>query len=206
MSERIDRPGVFKAKVSDWGVSTSKSGLPTFEVQYEATAYYSGGAWHDWTDYGQSLRGYHYPFKRVDGKEVPNETTIKQLMEVFGWNGLELDSLNTLDLGGWEVQITVKESEYQGQTRLQVAWINRPDAPVGQGIVKKDLGAQATQWNMMLRALNGKNAPAAPLKPPPKKRHPNSIAAGSSPLSQPPGDDEQMPFAKSKTTDDEVPF
>lgn len=159
MSSMIDRPGRYKAEITDWSLGETKGGpdgqgkIPVFTIEFLATEFQDGANWHDWTEYQATIRGYFFPFKK---NTSPNETTINNLMRTLEWNGCSLNSLQEGNYVGRLVQIVVKEETYEGKTRLQVAWIDPGDF---EGTLKKldeqDVKVMAQNWDSKLRAING---------------------------------------------------
>lgn len=177
----IDRPGTFKARVVDYGMSNSKTGTPQFEIEFAITSFYNNGDWEDWTDYGIQTRGWFYPFTK-QGKL--NDTTVDQLMDSLGWDGLSISSLEKGDFAGMTVQINIKEDNYNGNTKLKVSWMNPEDYKPGiPKLENAKVGQLSSQFDQMLRARNGKKgaSPAAPsTKKPPSQKKPKPVAAGVS--------------------------
>lgn len=163
----IDREGRFKATVVDYGLNENKNGIPEFTVEFAASSFYDNGTWHDWTEYAQTIRGYFYAFKK-DG--TPNTTTIHNLMDALGWDGLSMQSLQEGDYANREVQIVVKSETYEGAARLKVAWLDPGDhQPSLKKMDEREVKAMAATWDAKLRALNaGKAKGGNSAKPSPK--------------------------------------
>lgn len=98
------------------------------------------------------------------------DRTIKNLAEVFGWDGdLEVlaKQLNTGPFVGKECQIVCENEEYNGKTHVKIKWLN----PAGSsGSVMSQDSALAIAKRFAERAKAAASAPKAEAKPAPAKR------------------------------------
>ena len=168
----IDRAGTFKGNITSSAIAASSGGYPQFVAGLEATEFFdSEDGWLDWSQYEEKeITGYFVLFGK-DGKPFKN---CGQLMKALGWSGRELNDLNTTDYSEIPVQFRVEENTYQGNTRLQVAWIDHVDATPGRSVEKMDAaGVKKLQakYAAGLKALGGGpeiSKPSTAPKPAPK--------------------------------------
>jgi hypothetical protein len=133
----IDRTGIFRGKAVEAGVSLTTNGFPQFVIKCLASEYWdqANETWYDWTDVEQNeITGYLTLF---DGKGQPI-FHIKDIMEVFGWDGLSLSTLDGIDASKAEFQFVVEDHIYNEQSRLQVSKIAKYDAVPGASIRRVD--------------------------------------------------------------------
>ena len=108
---RLDRPGIFKARLLNWAVRTADSGAVAVAAEYLILAQLDGSEWIDWSGAEEhSVFGDTYVVKK-DG--TVHTSGVEQLVAALGWNG-DLRSVvgRPPDV---VVQVTVKEEEYQGK-------------------------------------------------------------------------------------------
>lgn len=175
---RLDRPGIFKARPVSWKVQTSKTSKSVgLNFEFQVLAQLADGVneagdkapvWESWEGYDPvNVYGTIW----VIGKEgKPNQTGIEQLVKSLGWDG-DLKSV----LGpppDVVCQVTVKEEVFEGTTHYKVSWLNPEDFVPGPGGASSDEVAQlSTQFGSLLRAAAAgakKAAPAKPAAPAPK--------------------------------------
>lgn len=126
--------------------------------------------------------------------EKAREFALKAL-DAFGWQGDDLSELDNLTADGCaillpnEVELVVRQEEYNGEIQTRVAFVNKPGA--GRFAFKKpktgsELKSFAATQKASVAAWRAGNGLARPVsKPQPAKRptHPNA-----------PGDDNDIPF------------
>jgi hypothetical protein len=125
--------------------------------------------------------------------ERPNEPCLRSLREALGWDGVDLEALQTTDWSQRVVQITTGFEDYNGEQRLKIRFINGEN---WEGAQVKPLDAAAlrslnAKWGPRLRSVAPKGAakPAAPAaRPKPPALVPPKPPAPPSP------DDESIPF------------
>lgn len=177
----IDRPGRFKALITQWAVTeTREAKLPQFVAGLEVLEWFNEGTrqMEDWRGLGYRATAFITLFTREGN---PNEVQIKSLVEAIGWDGASLESL---EAGPWdrEVQIVVEEEEYQGRRQLKVKWINAAD---WKGFQVEHMEPAAfkglsARWNGKLRAL----APAVKASGPGTTKAATPPATGRPPASK----------------------
>ena len=165
MATALDRPGRFKAKPADWGMKTTRdSGIPEFWIEFFITDIWADNDWQDWSEYGQSIAGFFYPFKKGGD---PNSKTIDTLKDCLGWDGTSLTSLAEGNWSGQVVQITVEDEEYNGKKKLKVKWMNTEDSSPGlKKMDSTEVKSMASNWDAKLRAMNGAPPAKTPARPP----------------------------------------
>jgi len=207
---KIDREGIFKARPTGWSVrepkedSNSQSVGISIEWAIVSQFVASGEDWLDWTQYGEYIaQGDHYVVK-VDGSV--NQTTVDQLVKAGVWDG-------SLELAEFPpdvvAQVTVKNEEWQGESRFKVTWVNPGDhVPKARGASPETVTKLKTRYGSLLRAAAGhakKDAPpvaAAPPRPPRVAQHPGqdgeppaSVVTGG-----PVGKDDDLPSDAPEST------
>lgn len=150
----LDRAGIFKAVPVEWNVRRSENSQSVaLCILYKITAMLNqDNGWDDWTEYEEvTIWGNHYFIKR-DGSM--NAATVEQL-------AVSLDLSNLESIAGEppehaEVQISVRENEYEGKVRLQVSWINPGDyTPPKRGADPGEVASLTTRYGSEFRAIAG---------------------------------------------------
>lgn len=95
------------------------------------------------------------------------DRTVKDLAEIFGWDG----NLEALAAGegftGQECVIVTESEEYNGKTRIKSKWINSIDrAPTA--MAKEKVASLISKLNSRTKAIAKSAAASAPDKPQPK--------------------------------------
>jgi len=184
LSVRLDRTGIFRAKILQWGVREADSGAVGVEMEFVVTAQLDGSEWVSWAEADEHTVWGTWWVITKGGK--PNQTAVDQLVECLGWNGaLELDSLPPAA----EVQISVKAEEYNGQTRLKATWMNPRDyVPPERGPAPEEVRKLQGRFGSLLRAAASgaaRNA-AKPATPAPAARTAAPPARSSAPARRSP--------------------
>ena len=165
MTQAIDRPGTFRGKPLDWGVSETKNGFPQFVVRLQALEMYDEdlGQYIPWSEFDQEATGYLVLYTKKDEKweELLNS---KQIKKVFGWTGLDFQSLAEGKFGETIVLFRIEESVYNGSTTLKVSWIDTADANPVKQLPKYDTEKLKGLTAKMGGALSATAAPMAPAK------------------------------------------
>lgn len=194
----INRTGVFRGRAVEAGVSVSSSGLPQYIIKCEAFEYFdqASGEWVDWLDVEENtITAYLCLFS----KENAPLFHAKDIQAVFGWDGLSLSALDSLDVSKIEFQFIVEEHLYNDKTSLQVSKIAPYDAVPGSTLRRCD-AAQLKSLDAkfaaaLLKSSGGKKAVQAPAKPTgipaaPKKSpgRPKKPAVSTPEVAAPPAD------------------
>jgi hypothetical protein len=139
MTQAIDRPGTFRGKALDWGVSETKKGYPQLVLNVQALEYYDedAGTYIPWGEYDQTMTAYLVLYTKKDEKwdELLNA---KQVKKVFGWDGRTFESLAEGKYGETIFLFRVEDSEYNGTTSLKIQWIDTADANPVKTLPKYD--------------------------------------------------------------------
>lgn len=140
MSVMIDRPGTFRGKPLDWGVSESKNGFPQFVVKLSALEYYDeeAGEYIPWAEYEQEVTAYQILYSKDKAGQWVELLNAKQIKKAFGWDGKDFESLANGKFAETTVLFRVESSEYNGVTTLKVSWIDTPDASPTKTLPKYD--------------------------------------------------------------------
>lgn len=116
----IDKVGTFLGYAPIHGVDTTKNGYPQLILQCEASHYYD----EDVEDYveitDQELRA----FLVLYGKEGKPLRNCEQAKKVFNWDGLSFQALAEMDISEIRFLFRVEENTYEGNTTLQISWID----------------------------------------------------------------------------------
>ena len=167
----VDREGIFRARIIDHAVSTSKNGFPQWVADLLFTEIYDPDTdqWVECHEWEMIATGY---FVLAGGN---NEVTSnhQQVKEALNWPGRTVSSLNDMDLSELTVQVRVVRDNYQGKDTLKVSWLDKADANPIRQISKLDITA-LKELDAKYAAVFAKSAsPAttkapvkAPIKPP----------------------------------------
>ena len=123
MVQLIDRPGTFRGKLLDWGVSESRGGFPQFVARFAALEYWDEEAnqYMPWAEYGQEMQGYFVLYGKDEKGAWKELLNAKQIKEALGWDGLSFESLANGDYSETLVLFRVEDSEYNGNRSLKVS-------------------------------------------------------------------------------------
>lgn len=160
----LDREGRFKAIITERQVAeTGDNKLCTFQARYAVQQELVDGVWYDISEEKREISGYHYMEKK-DGSV--NTNTIDKLKDALGWDGADVDALDSgLDLSEKLVKITCEFEEYNGNTRLKVKWLDNENAePAMKKVSEAEKKAIASRFGSKLRANAG--GTTVPVKPP----------------------------------------
>ncbi len=169
--------------------ATKESSLPQWVVKLRALQKYDfeEKAWVDWTNREDcEITGYFVLFSKKG--EVTFQ--VKDIQNVFEWDGASLTGLDELDLEGAEVQFEVIANTYNNETRPKVARLSKYDDAPGSGAVRKldakELAALNTQFSGALKKLSGGPKPVkAPITAKGKKAAKTATTATAPPPAPP---------------------
>ncbi len=171
----VDRIGTFRGVVTDHAVSVTTNGFPQLVASLQGLEYYDGDekVWVDWSEQDENeIIAYLVLFGGKDKETL----TCKQIKKVFGWSGKSFAELNDMDLSAIKLQFRVKENTYEGNTSMQVEWIDDHDATPGRSVrklEKKELAELDAKYSNILKAASGGPTPAkAPAEAPVVKKNP----------------------------------
>lgn len=154
--------GNYQARPMKWKVGTSKGGAVEFAVEFNCFNFWNGESWQS-VDY--DITGYFYLVTK-DGKI--NDTTVKQVKEVFGWN--PSNGVNWLATAGEfpDCQIFVDFESYEGKPQAKVKWLNPLNREPNNGIGASDpqeVSSIDAKYGHLFRASGGPAAPKPAAKP-----------------------------------------
>jgi hypothetical protein len=146
MNILVDRPGTFRGKAVEHGVSESRGGFPQLSMKLSALEFYDETGtltdtgepgWVNWSEYDQEITGYLVLYTRKDEKwtELLN---CKQVKTVYGWDGKTFEGLDGIKMDETLILYRVEPHEYNGSTTLQVTWIDKADASPTKTLAKYD--------------------------------------------------------------------
>jgi hypothetical protein len=196
----IDRPGAFRGIPQEWGVGETKNGYPQFVARIKATEYFDAdgtvggkaGEWIDWSEYDQEIIGYFVLYtkdaKSGQWKELLNAQQIKK---AFGWSGASFTALSNGNYSDKKVLIRVDPNEYNGNTTLQVSWIDVEDASPNREMAKYD----ASKLSALDQKFAGVMVPAPTPVAAPKSAVPAAGALAGAPVAKPKGKPGRPPKA-----------
>lgn len=168
MSIALDRTGIFKAGILDWRVTKSKSSQAVgIQMEFVIRASLNdANGWDSWAECDEHTVWGTFWVMKADGHV--NTKTIEQLVAAFRWNG-NIDRVGVDLPPGDEVQITVKEEEFNGQKQIRASWINPGDYKPASAEERKARSAETAktvggQFGSLIRAAASaaaaKSAPA----------------------------------------------
>ncbi len=164
----IDRVGTFLGYAPIHGVDTTKNGYPQLVLQCEATHFYDEEV-EDYIEVAdQELRAYLVLYGK-DGKPIRN---CEQVKKVFGWDGASFQALAEMNISETRFLFRVEENTWEGNTSLQVSWIDDDEAsPTRQisSLNTKDLQTLDTKFGLVKAGKKGATKPKPTGKPAPPK-------------------------------------
>lgn len=173
---KLDTPGTYRGEITESSLGSTKKGYPQFLARIKISEKYvetpadlahftaegvideARPQWVDWASFDEDILGYFVLFNDPD--TFSDDTKLlnyEQLQLALGWDGTEFDSLNNDTYSGKKVLIRVEESEYDGQTRLSVNWIDDFGATPNRELKKLD-SAEVSKLGAKLK-IKGKNGP-----------------------------------------------
>lgn len=197
MSTMIDREGIFRGIIGEYGLSERDSGAValTLKAKLEEIWNPESQTWEDWKSYDVEASGDLWIVKK-DGQL--NRGQIESLCRHAGWDG----NMTALVNGEWtphRCQFSIKRDEYEGKIRFRISFINDHDRTPGQlgNIDEAKAKALQSRFGGDLRAIAGnikRNGPApmsAPSIPPVPRFQRPQVPAQTIATSR----DEEIPFA-----------
>ncbi len=118
----IKAAGAYLGYATSHGVNESSGGFPQLVLQCEATHYYDENIsdYVEIADDVAELRAYLVLYGK-EGKPIRN---CEQVKKVFGWDGLSFQALAEMPINETRFLFRVEDHEYEGNTTLQVSWID----------------------------------------------------------------------------------
>lgn len=154
--------GCFRGKILDGGVSTSTNGYPQLVLKVTADEMYDEAKkeWAEWEEFD-------WPVAEANDRTIVAYLILfgekgatfscDQVKKITGWEGDSFAALQALDLTGVKIQWRNEENTYDGDTKVQVAWVDTYDAAPGGSIRKldaKDITALDTKFAKFLKTEN----------------------------------------------------
>lgn len=168
MGVPVDRPGTFRAQITEYGLKEMDSGSVAISLKATLSEMWDGDQWVEWLPYGMEAAGDIWVIKK-DGKA--NEKAVESLIRYAGWD----TSFSAITEGSWKptaCQVDIKEEEYQQKKSLRISFLGAYDrTPGAMGNVDATKAADLdNRFGGTLRALSANavrnKAPAAGSKPP----------------------------------------
>lgn len=191
--KELDRAGIFKARPLRWYIRKSNdTQAVALSMELLILGQWGGQEWADWSEYEEhSIYG---DFWVVKSDGTVNVQTVENLAKAIGWFG-DLNQV-TGDPPAVIVQITVKEEQYKGRSRLKVAWINHGDyTPTANEVSPEEVRDLQNRFGSLLRAAaSGAINSVGPTKAPAPAKTPKEKAptgAKSDPANE---QDDDCPF------------
>lgn len=193
MSQPVDREGVFRAEIKEFGIKESDSGAVGISIKAELTEFWNGAEWEPWTEYGMEAIGDVWIVKK--DKSI-NQSGTESLIRYAGWDGDILSIVNAT----WQptpIAVVIKADEYKGNVRYRVEFVNDYSrVPGGLSMVSPEKANELkTRYGSQLRAIAGNvqrnAAPIQPSKPPAPVAPPTPPAPAMASTCDA---DEQIPF------------
>jgi hypothetical protein len=185
---KIDTAGTYVGEILESSLGITKKGFPQWVARLRADQKWVDDAeglkhfgltepgYVDWTEFGEDIVAFMVLFNHAEAFTA--DTKLKnydQLQAATDWDGTEFDSLNDEAFVGKKILFRVEENTYEGKTRLQVNWIDAPDAPAERTLKKIDAGE--------VKSLNAKLGFAK--KPKPAKAPATAAKAPTTPVANP---------------------
>jgi len=168
------KAGTYRARAVEGALGFTGEGAPQVAVAFVIL----GGDCD-----GEQLTWYGYFTEKTEKRTLES-------LRVCGWKGDDLSDL--AGLSDEEVSIVVKEDVYQGETRMKIAWVNRPGGLVmkarmnpeeAKRFAKQMMGAIVAARSGAPQQSMGKNGASAPRQ---------SVAAGGVPFDL--KEDDDIPY------------
>ena len=122
----IKQVGTYLGFATSHGVNQSSGGFPQLVLQCEATHYYDEeiSEYVKIADDVNELWAYLVLYGK-NGKPIRN---CEQVKKTFEWDGQSFQALAEMDLSNTRFLFRVEENTYEGNTTVQVSWIDKDDA------------------------------------------------------------------------------
>ena len=193
MSNQLDRAGVFRATMNNWGLKDARdTQAKALVIEFKITAMKNDDEWEDWSGYEEhTLDGYFWIVKKTGDL---NTNQVEALARAIGWDGTGIST----GPPAVECQIVVENETYNGKDRLKVQWINHRDHAQGSfNAAPAEVDAFEAQYGSRLRAATAAvNQGAKPAPPPPASptvSQPHQIDDGDLPFDGGASNGEQPP-------------
>ena len=147
----IQEPASYRGVVVEHAVGATSTGLPQFVAKLRALERYDFDekVWIDWTPRDDCEITAYLVMFTAEQKEIFH---VKDIQNVFEWDGKDIIALDGLDLEGAEVQFEVISEVYKEKPQIKVARIGKFDDAPGSGAVKKLDAAELVALNAKFSA------------------------------------------------------
>jgi hypothetical protein len=171
----VDRPGTYKGTITEAAVTETKNGYPQFTGRFLAAEFYDEETqtWVPWAAYSQEILGFFVLYTKKDEKWV-ELLNAQQIKKALGWDGASFADLANGDYSQTIVMFRVEPREYNGNTTLNVTWIDAADANPTRQLQKYDATKLKELDGKFSGVLTGKTPKPVSAKPagavtPPKR-------------------------------------
>jgi len=218
---KIDLVGTYRGTVEESALGVTKNGFPRWIGRLKATEKYIEAkselehygleepGWVDWAEYDESIIAYMVLFN--DTETFSAETKLQnydQLQVALNWDGSEFNTLQDDSVVGKKVLFRVEEHEWEGNTRLEVNWIDDFEASPTRELKKidsdtiKGLNARLSFKKKPTAAKPGKPANGKTKKSDsPKAAAPPKAKQEEKPVEEPPVEDQVEDTSEDSNTD-----
>lgn len=149
---KIKIEGTFRGHILSSAVGLTRNEYPQLLMELPAEELYEknddGGLWAPHEDPEETI----YAYLVLVDKTGAMTKNAEQVQAALGWSGKSFAELNDTDYSEMAIQFRVEENTYNGNTSLQVSWIDKYDADPGRGVSKLDKAA--------IKNLNAKHGAA----------------------------------------------
>ena len=149
---KIKIEGNFRGHILSSAVGLTKNEFPQLLMELQAEELHekteTGGEWNPHEDPEETM----YAYLVLVDKTGAMTKNAEQVQAALGWSGKSFAELNDTDYSNVSIQFRVEENTYNGNTSLQVSWINPYDADPTRGVTKLDKAA--------IKNLNAKHGAA----------------------------------------------
>jgi len=160
----INQEATFRGVILSHAVGMTKNEFPQFVFKFRAKEIWDEDEhiWAEWVDQEEAdLTAYLCLF----GKNNEETANCKQVKKALGWAGDSFQSLDNLDISEAQVQIRTKWNEWNGETKIDVAWLDEADAVPGGTVRKLTPDEVKSLDSKFAKFLKGKTTPTkAPAK------------------------------------------
>lgn len=178
MSTKIENPGVYRGKIQSAGMGLSKNGYPQWAVSLLTTEKYISSpaemehfqitepAWIDWSEFDEFIPAYLILYiPPTEDEPLTKDNALlfncEQIQRAVGWDGGLFTSLNDDTHTGKTILFSAEPNTYNGETNIQVKWIDHMDASPSRDMPKLP--------DDKLAALNARLPAASPVHAKPSK-------------------------------------
>jgi hypothetical protein len=163
----INQTGYYKGVIIDGGLGQSSGGFPQEVWMLKAAEVYDPDA-QEYLPVDAEHDEITAYLILISSKNKETKTA-QQVKKVTGWDGASFVDLANMDLADVGLSFRVEENTYEGNTSLQVAWVDVPDATPGRTVVKLGKDEVAALQARYASVLATTKAPVKPVSAKGKK-------------------------------------